>query len=65
MQMHDLKKAIERVTEFLGPRVCSTLLESIKPSYDGGIIFKTTSQTYIKWFSDGTVIEREEGVWKR
>ena len=65
MWMHDLEKAIGRVTEFLGPRACSTLFESIKPSYDGGIIFKTTSQTFIKWFSDGTVIEREEGAWRR
>lgn len=65
MWMCDLEKAIGRVTEFLGPRACGTLFESIKPSYDGGIVFKTTCHTYIKWFSDGTVIEREEWAWRR
>lgn len=65
MWMCDLEKAIAKVREFLGLQARGILFESIKPSYDGGIVFKTTSHTYIKWFSDGTVIEQEEGVWRK
>ena len=65
MWVHDLEKAIGRVTEFLGPRTCSTLFESIKPSYDGGIIFKTTYHTYIKWFPNGEIRERNEEEWRK
>lgn len=63
--MCDLEKAVSKVNEFLGNRTYSVLFESIKPCYDGGIVFKTTCYTYIKWFPDGKVIEREEGAWRR
>lgn len=65
MWLCDLEKAIGRVAEFLKPRACGTLFESIKPSYDGGIVFKTTSRTYIKWFPNGEIRERKEEDWRK
>lgn len=65
MWMCDLEKAIVKVREFLGPRARGILFESIKPSYDGGIVFKTTSHTYIKWFPNGEIRERNEGDWRK
>lgn len=65
MWMCDLEKAIGKVIDFLGANACCAVFESIKPSADGGIVFKTTHHTFIKWFPDGTVTEREEGAWRR
>lgn len=65
MWMCDLEKATSKVAKFLGPRASVMVFESIKPSYDGGIVFKTTCHSYIKWFPNGMVIERDEGTWRR
>ena len=65
MWMCDLEKAITKVNEFLGENRCYVLFESIKPSADGGIVFKTTHRSYIKWFSNGEVEERGEEDWRK
>lgn len=63
MWLQDLEKALAKLKEQYDYNfIC---VEKITPSVDGGIVFKTTNHTYIKWFSDGTVIEREEGAWRR
>lgn len=65
MWLCDLEKAIAKVNEFLGVNRGYVLFESIKPSADGGIVFKTTHHTYIKWFPNGEVVERKEGDWRK
>ena len=65
MWMCDLEKAIAKVKEFLGANASYVLFESIKPCADGGIVFKTTHHTYIKWFPNGEIRERNEGEWRK
>lgn len=65
MWLCDLEKAIAKVNEFLGVNRGYVLFESIKPSADGGIVFKTTHHTYIKWFPNGEIVERNEGDWRK
>jgi hypothetical protein len=63
--MCDLEKALAKVNEFLGVKRNCVLFRSIKPSVDGGIVFETTCDTYIKWFPNGEVVERNKGDWRK
>lgn len=65
MWLQDLEKALAKVNEFLGVNRSYVLFESIAPCADGGIVFKTTSHTYIKWFPNGEIRERKEGDWRK
>ena len=63
MWLQDLEKALARLKEERGYNfIC---VEKITPCADGGIVFKTTYHTYIKWFPNGEIIEREEGDWRK
>lgn len=63
MWIYDLELAIVRVKEVMD---CNNIcFERITPCADGGIVFKTTHFTYIKWFPDGSAVEREEDEWRR
>lgn len=61
MWLGDLEKAIADVKK-THPY---TLIEKITPCADGGISFKTTHHTYIKWFPNGEVRERNEEDWRK
>lgn len=65
MWMCDLEKAIIRVNEFLGVKRSYVLFRSIAPSVDGGIVFETTGDTYIKWFPSGEIVERNRKDWRK
>lgn len=59
MWLQDLKNAIVKLQE----ERCdfnSICLDSVKPSADGGIIFKTTYFTYIKVYRNGIIEEYDE-----
>jgi hypothetical protein len=61
MWLGDLEKAIADVKK-THPH---TLVEIVCGCADGGVSFKTTYHTYIKWFPDGRVVERDEEAWRR
>ncbi len=61
MWFTDLKKAIKALEE---KGMSDYIFESIKPSADGGIVFKTTHFTYVKWFSNDEVIEYKKDEWR-
>lgn len=62
MWIYDLELAIARIKEV---KDCDNIcFERVTPCADGGIVFKTTHFTYIKWFTDGSVIERGEDEWR-
>jgi hypothetical protein len=65
MWLCDLEKALGKVIAFLGADACAVCVESIKPCADGGISFKTTHHTYIKWFPNGEIRERNEEDWRK
>ena len=60
MWLQDLEKALAYLREKCDFNfIC---VESIKPSADGGIVFKTTYFTYIKVYRNGVIEEyNEEG----
>lgn len=63
MWLQDLEKALARLKEECDYNfIC---VKSITPAADGGIVFKTTYHTYIKWFPDNTIRERKEGDWRK
>lgn len=63
MWLQDLEKALARLKEECDYNfIC---VEKITPSADGGIVFKTTYHTYIKWFPNGEIVERKEGDWRK
>ena len=60
MWLSDVEKAIAKMRE----EMCDfnfICVESIKPSADGGIVFKTTYHTYIKVYRNGVIKEIKEG----
>lgn len=61
MWLSDLEKAIEAVKA--SKKVL--LVEKIMPCWDGGVVFYTTNQKIIKWFPDGTIIERGREDWRK
>ena len=64
MWLNDLEKAIAKLRE----ERCDfnfICVENVKPSADGGVVFKTTYFTYIKVFRDGTIIEKKEDEWRK
>ena len=62
MWLQDLEKALARLKEECDYNfIC---VEKITPSADGGIVFKTTYHTYIKWFPNGEIEERKEEEWR-
>jgi hypothetical protein len=65
MWLCDLEKALGTVIAFLGADACAVCVESVKPCADGGIVFKTTCHTYIKWFPNGETRERNEEDWRK
>jgi hypothetical protein len=44
---------------------CFICIENVTPAADGGIVFKTTHHTYIKWFPNGEIRERNEEDWRK
>jgi hypothetical protein len=65
MWLQDLEKALARLKEEYGINLNFICVENIRPAADGGIVFKTTYHTYIKWFPNGEVRERNEGDWRK
>lgn len=63
MWLCDLEKALARLKE--ENKYNFICVENITPCADGGITFKTTSHTYIKWFPNGEIRERNEGDWRK
>jgi hypothetical protein len=64
MWLQDLEKAVIKLRE----ERCDfnfICVESVKPSADGGIIFKTTYFTYIKVYRNGIIEEYDEEGNKR
>ena len=61
MWLSDLEKAIEAVKASRE----NFVIEKIMPCWDGGVVFYTTNQKIIKWFSDGTIIERGREDWRK
>ena len=61
MWLSDLEKAIEVVKASRE----NLVIEKIMPCWDGGIVFYTTNHTIIKWFQDGTIIERGREDWRK
>ena len=64
MWLQDLEKALAAMRE----EMCDfnfISVEKITPAADGGIVFKTTYHTYIKWFPNGEIVERKEGDWRK
>ena len=65
MWLQDLEKALAKLKEQYGFNFNTICIENVKPSADGGIVFKTTYHTYIKWFPNGEIRERNEGEWRK
>lgn len=65
MWLSDLEKAVKAVREFLGERVAYVCFDKVQPCADGGIVFETTYETYIKWFQSGEVIEKSLHAWRQ
>lgn len=65
MWLCDLEKALRKAVAFLGADACTVCIEKISPSADGGIVFKTTRHTYIKWLPNGEIRERNEEDWRK
>lgn len=65
MWLNDLTKATEAVIKHLGEDVKYVCVEKVFPCADGGIVFKTTHHTYIKWFPSGEIRERNEEDWRK
>ena len=64
MWLQDVEKAIAKMRE----EMCDfnfICVESIKPSADGSIVFKTTYFTYIKVYRNGVIEEIKEGDWRK
>ena len=64
MWLNDLEKALVKMRE----EMCDfnfVCVEKVTPSADGGIVFKTTHHTYIKWFPNGEIRERNEEDWRK
>jgi hypothetical protein len=62
MWLQDLEKALARLKEECDYNfIC---VEKIAPAADGGIVFETTYNTYVKWFPDGTITEKQKGAWR-
>lgn len=64
MWLQDVEKAIAKMRE----EMCDfnfICVESIKPSADGGVVFKTTYHTFIKVYRNGVIEEKEEGEWRK
>ena len=54
MWLQDVEKAIAKMREEM-PNFNLIYVESIKPSADGGVLFKTTYHTYIKVYRNGVI----------
>jgi hypothetical protein len=65
MWLQDLEKALAKLKEQYGINFNFICVEKITPSADGGIVFKTTYHTYIKWFPNGEIRERKEEDWRK
>ena len=59
MWLQDVEKAIAKMREEM-PNFNLIYVESIKPSADGGVVFKTTYHTYIKVYRNGVIEEKKE-----
>ena len=64
MWLNDVEKAIVKLREEM-PNFNFICVESIKPSADGGIVFKTTYHTFIKVYRNGVIEEKKEGEWRK
>ena len=64
MWLNDLEKAIVKLREEM-PNFNFICVESVKPSADGGIVFKTTYHTFIKVYRNGVIEEKKEGEWRK
>ena len=61
MWLQDLEMAVSALrTKF----PCS-VIEQITPCADGGIAFRTSYYTIIKWYPDGRVEERKTDAWRK
>lgn len=58
MWLTDLEKALACLREKMGG-FNEVVIEHITPAADGGIVFKTTYHTSIKWFPNGEIRERK------
>jgi hypothetical protein len=65
MWIKDLETATKAVIEFLGDRRAFVCFDKVKPCADGGIVFETTYETYIKWFQNGEVVEKSLQAWRQ
>lgn len=61
MWLSDVAKAVEAV-KASRENFC---IDKILPCWDGGIVFYITHHTVIKWFPDGTIIERGREDWRK
>lgn len=64
MWLQDVEKAIAKMREEM-PNFNFICVESIKPSADSGIVFKTTYHTFIKVYLNGVIEEKKEGEWRK
>lgn len=64
MWLTDLQKALAYLQE-KRDNFNEIVVEKITPSWDGGIVFKTTYHTYIKVYRNGTIEERNEEDWRK
>ena len=64
MWLQDVEKAIVKMREEM-PDFNFICVESIKPSADGGVVFKTTYHTYIKVYRNGVIVEKGEDEWRK
>ena len=64
MWLQDVEKTIAKMREEM-PNFNLVYVESIKPSADGGVVFKTTYHTYIKVYRNGAIEEKKEDEWRK
>ena len=64
MWLQDVEKAIAKMREEM-PNFNFICIESIKPSANGGTVFKTTYHTFIKVYPNGVIEEKKEGDWRK
>ena len=59
----DLEKAVKALRENEETRYY--IFENVTPCFDGGIVFKTTHHTYVKWFPSGEIKENKKDDWRK